>query len=611
MKLKVKHIPHFYLFVLLAGTLFFIPAVFVSRFTTAPALWMQAGTSIGVIGYVLLTKGRIPLPPKGFILLITIWMLYHISHNRGNIENVITVITLITVFFLFYAIWSRLKDEKSLFTLFTFLALVLSLWGLGQFIGLLPSYNGSFAVTGPFDNPAGISASLVALLPFALYYCRYPEKKYSLFAIIATCPVVSVIILSQARAAILASAVILILFFIRLLKERDIRFSFAHYTVVACCCLLLVAGLFLMKKDSAKGRLLIWQCSGQLITRKPVFGYGGNGFTANYMNEQATYFARFPDSKYANLADNVRHPFNEFLKGTVNYGIIGLGLTFILVIIPLWISRKKDSPELFFIRLSLLSMGICAFFSYPLNYPFVRVMVVFLLASTLASNPQKSITSRNGYLTKGIILMFSLGLLSATTYQAIYEREWHIIAHKSLRGETAQMLPRYKSLYAHLHHKDLFLYNYAAELNVVEHYEESQQIALECDSFWADYDLQMLMADNCLQLQQYCATETYLKKAAAMCPVKFIPLYQLSELYQETGRKEEARVLAKKILDKKVKIPSPVINSIIIKMRNLLNEPDSLDDSIQLIKSDMRTTVSSSWQDCLLDPRIPRALLPT
>ena len=32
-------------------------------------------------------------------------------------------------------------------------------------------------------------------------------------------------------------------------------------------------------------------------------------------------------------------------------------------------------------------------------------------------------------------------------------------------------------------------------------------------------------------------------------------------------------------LDKKVKIPSQVINSIIIKMRNLLNEPDSLNNS--------------------------------
>ena len=183
--------------------------------------------------------------------------------------------------------------------------------------------------------------------------------------------------------------------------------------------------------------------------------------------------------------------------------------------------------------------------------------------------------------------MFSLGLLSATSLQAFYEREWHIIAHKSLRGETAQMLPRYKSLYAHLHHKDLFLYNYAAELNVVEHYEESQQIAFECDSLWADYDLQMLMADNCLQLQQYSDTENYLERAAAMCPVKFMPLYQLTELYLETWRKEDARVLAEKILDKQVKIPSLVTSSIKSKMRNLLNELDSLNDSPQLIESDM------------------------
>ena len=107
------------------------------------------------------------------------------------------------------------------------------------------------------------------------------------------------------------------------------------------------------------------------------------------------------------------------------------------------------------------------------------------------------------------------------------------------------------------------------------------------------------------------ATETYLKKAAAMCPVKFIPLYQLSELYQETGRKEEARVLAKKILDKKVKIPSPVINSIIIKMRNLLNEPDSLDDSSQMIIHDFNPITTLQWQDCPLDLRTPKALLPT
>jgi hypothetical protein len=121
----------------------------------------------------------------------------------------------------------------------------------------------------------------------------------------------------------------------------------------------------------------------------------------------------------------------------------------------------------------------------------------------------------------------------------------------------------------------------------------------------------MLMADNCMKMKNYTETERHLNQASAMCLVKFMPLYRLTELYLETGRKEEARVLAKKILDKKVKIPSPVINSIKNKMRNLLNKPDSLNSSSQLINHDMKPTTTSSWQDCLWDLRTPRALLPT
>ncbi len=73
-------------------------------------------------------------------------------------------------------------------------------------------------------------------------------------------------------------------------------------------------------------------------------------------------------------------------------------------------------------------------------------------------------------------------------------------------------------------------------------------------------------------MQQYKDAESYLKKAVAMCPVKFMPLYQLTELYLETGRKEEALELAQEIVEKQEKIQSPVINSIKNKMRKLLNE---------------------------------------
>jgi len=170
--------------------------------------------------------------------------------------------------------------------------------------------------------------------------------------------------------------------------------------------------------------------------------------------------------------------------------------------------------------------------------------------------------------------LFSLGLLGATAYQAYHQREWHKVAHRSLRGETDRMLPRYQSLHARLRYNDLFLYNFAAELNVARAYDESIRIARECNALWADYDLQMLMADNCLKLQRYSEAESYLNKAAAMCPVKFMPLYRLTELYIETGQNEEARVLAQKIVNKPVKVPSPAINSIKTKMTKFLNEPD-------------------------------------
>ncbi|WP_286846878.1 MULTISPECIES: O-antigen ligase family protein [unclassified Proteiniphilum] len=573
MKFDVKHILFFYLFTLLAGALFFIPAIFVNRFATAPALWIQAGISMGIMGYVLLTKNRITLPPKSFILLITIWATYHLWQSGGNIENMTTIVTLVATFFLFHAIWKHLRDKKLLFAVFSLLAVILSLWGLGQFSGLLKPYHGSFNVTGPFDNPAGISAALVVLLPFVLYTFLWTGKRHRALSAAAVCLVAGVIILSRARAAILAMVVMIIFFFFRMMRERDLKIRPVHHLFLFAGFLLLFTGMFFMKRDSASGRLLMWRCSVQLVADRPFLGHGARGFTANYMNEQASYFMKHPSSKYAMLADNVRHPFNEFLKWAVNHGLVGLCLTSLLIIVPLWGSREDRSTELFAIRLGLLAAGVCAFFSYPFNYPFIRLMTVALLAFALAANPRKGITALNGYFSKGIALLFSLGLLFSTTRQAYHEREWHKIAHRSLRGETDRMLPRYESIYTYLNGNDLFLYNYAAELNVAGQYKISMKIARECDNLWADYDLQMLMADNCRQLQQHDETEGYLKKAAAMCPVKFMPLYQLTGLYLETGQEEEARALAQKIMDKQVKIPSPIINSIKNKMRNLLNEP--------------------------------------
>jgi hypothetical protein len=60
-----------------------------------------------------------------------------------------------------------------------------------------------------------------------------------------------------------------------------------------------------------------------------------------------------------------------------------------------------------------------------------------------------------------------------------------------------------------------------------------------------------------------------------------MPLYQLVELYKTTDRPNEAIILAQKILDKEIKIPSSTINAIKNKMNQLIKETDiNINDSI-------------------------------
>ncbi len=106
------------------------------------------------------------------------------------------------------------------------------------------------------------------------------------------------------------------------------------------------------------------------------------------------------------------------------------------------------------------------------------------------------------------------------------------------------------------------MYNYAAELNVIGHYDESLKIAHECERLWTDYDLNLLIADNYQRIKQYEEAERHYKKASLMCPVRFVPLYRLYQLYKITGDQENELIMANKILTKPVKVMSPTIQKI-------------------------------------------------
>lgn len=190
-------------------------------------------------------------------------------------------------------------------------------YGLFQLVGWFPSNNSKFAVTGSFDNPAGFAAVLAIGFPIGLFLLAKANKIERYFAGAVTAVIVIAVFLSVSRSGILAIIIALLAFSVFRInvinKFRQFRYYKLLITLFVAC---FVAGSFMLyhqKMDSANGRLLIWKVSSEMIKDKPILGHGYGTFQAKYMDYQAEYFKNNPDSKFEFLADNVKHPFNEFL----------------------------------------------------------------------------------------------------------------------------------------------------------------------------------------------------------------------------------------------------------------------------------------------------------
>ena len=132
------------------------------------------------------------------------------------------------------------------------------------------------------------------------------------------------------------------------------------------------------------------------------------------------------------------------------------------------------------------------------------------------------------------------------------------------------MLSEYESLYTVKGSDPYFLYNYAVELHLRGQYQKSMAIAQECTNYWADYDLEILLGLNDIELGKYVQAEQHFMQAHNMCPSRFEPLYQLVQVKQKQGLQQEARRLAIRILQMKPKVPSTDVEDIKNGMRFIL-----------------------------------------
>ena len=151
-----------------------------------------------------------------------------------------------------------------------------------------------------------------------------------------------------------------------------------------------------------------------------------------------------------------------------------------------------------------------------------------------------------------------------------YENRSHRV--KKTASFDRPPLPEYEGLYPFLDKNAYFLYNYAAELNDAGEADKSLEAATACEKMLNDYDVQMLKADAHKKRRDFRRAEACYLLASRMCPGRFMPLYELVNVYDSTNRPDRAQALAAEIADKPVKIPSGLVSAIKIKMRERVGD---------------------------------------
>src|SRR5690606_21676061 len=419
------------------------------------------------------------------------------------------------------------------------------------------THNYPFSIVGTFDNPAGFAASLSAGFTFCLALIG-KVKRLNYIATIAMSVIGVGIILSQSRAGMITIFSILLIFFYIKFKHKLAKKTIIYFITFILLSLFTI--VFVFKRDSAIGRLLIWETTINMIVQKPALGWKNITFESQYMLHQANYFKNHPNSPFIPLADNVTHPFNELLSFLFQFGFVGLIFLFIVLYM---IFKERDKKTIIYL-LSIFSILSFGCFSYPLRYPFVWVILALCLSklSNNSDNRKKVYVLNLNTFHKTlpfIIVLFGCYFLIKDVN---FEYSWNRTARLSLLGDTNNLMGHYKKLNENWNGNPLFLYNYGAELNFIQENEKSIHILKKCILYWNDYDVQMILGDNYFKLERWDLSAKSYEMASKMCPNRFEPLYMLHQIYVKQGDAKNANIIAKKIMIMDIKIPSSRINFI-------------------------------------------------
>lgn len=467
--------------------------------------------------------------------------------------------------------------------------IVEAIYGCLQLYDFAESNNYLYKITGSFRNPGPYSGFLSALSPLALHIALTARHRNKWFrqiigGIACAYLFLALIILpaGMSRAAWLAAGIGngIVLAVHYQFRRRIRQFIGRHrkliviYSLIACSLLAAVGtGIYLLKKDSADGRLLMWKVTARIIAAHPLTGVGPGHFGGAYGRAQAAYFAAgnaTPQEEY--VAGSPEYGFNEFLQITAENGIIGL-LLFLAVVLLAF--RHAIRTRQTGITGSLAALLTFACFSYPFSIMPLNLVFVLLLAMAgeeNRGNEKRKMKDEKGRLYTLCILLILLIVSLIRSGKEWKERETAIARWQEEQTYYnmeiyEKTVDQYRSLYKQLKGDPKFLFEYGQCLAKTGQYAESNRILSEGAQLSSDPMYWNIIGKNYQTMQQYPKAEEAFIHASEMVPNRLYPLYLLANLCFSTGQTEKAIRIAQKVIDKTPKVMSSAIEEMKAEMQ--------------------------------------------
>ena len=478
-----------------------------------------------------------------------------------------------------------------------FLAVVVATGGIEAVSGMrqLHGFEGSnhslFKLTGDFYNPGPYSGYLAIVLPVCLWMILEwgKEKRVHSHASLRylgwICLLAIIVVLpaGMSRTAWIAAAVSCgwVYWVQRIGWEKTKRYMNGNRTLTIVSSILILisiagalAGIYLLKKDSANGRLLLWKVTGQAIREQPWTGTGTGGFPAAYAEAQAEYFTSGKASETEMMvAGCPEYGFNEFLQIGLEQGLVGLMVFVLLLSYSLFRGVKNRQAGA---AGGILALMVFSLASYPLQLPEFWVVLVVLMGVANSNTPVDAdisvaadtppTPSREG---RKILSVAMIGVLAICCGWIFRQQKGYYEGYK--KWNTLKMLYNskayeaagegYEELVSLMGHKPELLFEAAQCLSKSERFEEANRLLERAMKLSGDPMIHYMAAKNEQSMGNYQKAENLLLHAIDMLPERIYPYYLLTKLYSEPTFFQEDKFIkaADAVLKKEPKVESTAI----------------------------------------------------